>query len=403
MPPKTSITCAYDHSEEGGFKQLHISDALGKRQFMTTRSVLEAASACRMTFKDQGHGIVVLFHSSEWKVRRGAAIFVFFRISLDQSNRCRTSSAGFRTELLDESLSKVIVVPDRYSLRELRESFFAAGDIYNKSKELGVLLDFTMLDTQRTITLLSVKTEQRNLMVNWIRAVADATVPAPPPPAPRHLSPAMHTRPASASPHSPAVAHSPSLGARLAQRTVDQLVEVGFDPAKARLVVEGLADKGDVEAAMNRMLDDSYAHVAGPAGAPEGHNSDASSLSDATTNLDLRTPAPSPDRSEAKSVWPSLGRSGTNGSAVGSVPDSGRASPDYASERDSAAKCDEPKACDNSECAVCLSAEACHAFLPCGHMAACGECAEAVHKQQGYCPMCRVRTTGHLRIYTHVN
>merc|ERR1719269_203150 len=137
-------------------------------------------------------------------------------------------------------------------------------------------------------------------------------------------------------------------------------------------MVGTLADKGDVAEAMNRMLDldlaDSYAHVA--VSLPPAGQSETSSLSDASTNLE--TLVLSPDGPSRATAWPELAPPLKASDASGSESDQ------PTEERASA------------ECVVCLAATACHAFLPCAHK---------VFTATASCPMCRAPSTAHLRIF----
>jgi hypothetical protein len=337
-----------------------------------------------------------------------------------EDNKLRNlEGGGFLPELLNSEHAREIVVPDRYQLRQLREGFFKSGQVFSKSKEMGVLVDFTRLDVHRKIGLLSVHPGKRDAMVAWIRSVAESTLSAPPAPAP---VPQLL---------------SPLLSEKLAQRTVEALVEAGFDLGRSRRIVETLADKGDVQAAMNRCLDTSFAAVAAtvPTAASEAHQSDASSLSEALTHLGppstntLAAPPPSPPPRPVSSPvtgvglghvravgrerfptamwapsplqhpaspWPVGGAEPTDVTAR-----NGRASSDFALPFDLDEQ-DLPRsdgAVDNSACAICLATEACHAFVPCGHVAACSRCAELVFREQGMCPMCRAPVSSHLRIW----
>ena len=50
---------------------------------------------------------------------------------------------------------------------------------------------------------------------------------------------------------------------------------------------------------------------------------------------------------------------------------------------------------DESECVVCRDARRNFIFLPCGHLAACEECAA----EQDRCPLCRVEATSKQRVF----
>jgi hypothetical protein len=422
MPSLNTPRAAFQHSEESNHAAFDIPDALGKRQYLTVAKLLEAASGCKITAaKTEGRNEGLhLALSGDRRARRAAAIYIFYRICVGEDNKLRNlEGGGFLPELLNSEHAREIVVPDRYQLRQLREGFFKSGQVFSKSKEMGVLVDFTRLDVHRKIGLLSVHPGKRDAMVAWIRSVAEATLSAPPAPAP---VPQLL---------------SPLLSEKLAQRTVEALVEAGFDLGRSRRIVETLADKGDVQAAMNRCLDTSFAAVAAtvPTAASEAHQSDASSLSEALTHLGppstntLAAPPPSPPPRPVSSPvtgvglghvravgrerfptamwapsplqhpaspWPVGGAEPTDVTAR-----NGRASSDFALPFDLDEQ-DLPRsdgAVDNSACAICLATEACHAFVPCGHVAACSRCAELVFREQGMCPMCRAPVSSHLRIW----
>lgn len=48
-------------------------------------------------------------------------------------------------------------------------------------------------------------------------------------------------------------------------------------------------------------------------------------------------------------------------------------------------------------CAMCLTALATRAYIPCGHYCACAPCAERI--DDGLCPLCRQNVAGRLTIY----
>lgn len=50
-------------------------------------------------------------------------------------------------------------------------------------------------------------------------------------------------------------------------------------------------------------------------------------------------------------------------------------------------------------CMVCMDAPNDHAFITCGHLCACGACAEFIHKESATCPICRSLVTGVLKTY----
>ena len=51
------------------------------------------------------------------------------------------------------------------------------------------------------------------------------------------------------------------------------------------------------------------------------------------------------------------------------------------------------------KCCVCIDEDSDTAFLPCGHMVACANCAAIAHAVTPRCPTCRGVTTGVVRIY----
>lgn len=58
-----------------------------------------------------------------------------------------------------------------------------------------------------------------------------------------------------------------------------------------------------------------------------------------------------------------------------------------------------------SDCVVCQQERAAIALLPCGHMAVCSACSEALGFIEGvrpssHCPICRARVVAWVRIYT---
>lgn len=121
-----------------------------------------------------------------------------------------------------------------------------------------------------------------------------------------------------------------------ARRTVAHIVSLGFVLARVRRVVDTLEDKSDVQEALNRLIDASA------------------------------TPDPEPEPTNVlldESTGPTIVK---------------------------------PK---KPECIVCLDADACHAFLPCGHMVACSKCAHEIFQVTSACPTCRTPATGHLRIF----
>ncbi len=52
----------------------------------------------------------------------------------------------------------------------------------------------------------------------------------------------------------------------------------------------------------------------------------------------------------------------------------------------------------NKACTICLSKKADVAFINCGHMISCGECANKL--KNGRCPVCRKKILKVLKIYT---
>ena len=53
----------------------------------------------------------------------------------------------------------------------------------------------------------------------------------------------------------------------------------------------------------------------------------------------------------------------------------------------------------DSECSVCLDAAATHVYVPCGHLATCAACAEALMASTKQCPICRATVTHALQPY----
>lgn len=54
----------------------------------------------------------------------------------------------------------------------------------------------------------------------------------------------------------------------------------------------------------------------------------------------------------------------------------------------------------NKECAVCFNERKCCAFVPCGHLCVCKDCADVIQRQTSpTCPMCRKPITSHFRVY----
>lgn len=59
-----------------------------------------------------------------------------------------------------------------------------------------------------------------------------------------------------------------------------------------------------------------------------------------------------------------------------------------------------PADSDRRVCVICLSDDATHASVPCGHRAYCGACAQRAESQrQRQCPVCRAYTTTVMRVY----
>ena len=183
-------------------------------------------------------------------------------------------------------------LPERYSVRLLRDAFFKHSAVYSQSRTCGVLIDVTSLDDLRTIRLLSTSPSEREAMLHWIIASADATLaPSAQPVAPAYPVLNPHAEVTLSAPLLPTAA---SLSDRLGHRTLATLVDAGFDASRASLVVASLADKGDVQAAMNKMLDDSYVSVAITPIVVAAAEEAVSDLSDATTALGIASPEASP-------------------------------------------------------------------------------------------------------------
>ena len=60
---------------------------------------------------------------------------------------------------------------------------------------------------------------------------------------------------------------------------------------------------------------------------------------------------------------------------------------------------EEPKQSAAPECIVCLDAKNTHAFVPCGHVCACGPCGERVMASTGLCPYCRGKAMMVMQLY----
>ena len=50
-------------------------------------------------------------------------------------------------------------------------------------------------------------------------------------------------------------------------------------------------------------------------------------------------------------------------------------------------------------CVVCMDAPNDHAFIACGHLCTCAECAECILQSSAHCPVCRSTVTGSLKTY----
>jgi len=54
----------------------------------------------------------------------------------------------------------------------------------------------------------------------------------------------------------------------------------------------------------------------------------------------------------------------------------------------------------NTECSICFSEKKCCAFIPCGHLCVCQDCAEIIEqKTSPTCPICREKVESHFRVY----
>jgi hypothetical protein len=53
---------------------------------------------------------------------------------------------------------------------------------------------------------------------------------------------------------------------------------------------------------------------------------------------------------------------------------------------------------DGAECIICMCEPRNTTVLPCRHMCLCGECAEALRKNQSTCPICRTKVESLLQI-----
>lgn len=54
---------------------------------------------------------------------------------------------------------------------------------------------------------------------------------------------------------------------------------------------------------------------------------------------------------------------------------------------------------DNSQCVICLDAPVEGACIPCGHMAGCMSCLNAIKDKKGVCPVCRAKINQVVRLY----
>jgi len=54
----------------------------------------------------------------------------------------------------------------------------------------------------------------------------------------------------------------------------------------------------------------------------------------------------------------------------------------------------------HKECAICFSEKKCCAFVPCGHLCVCSNCAELIIEETSpTCPICREPVESHFRVY----
>jgi hypothetical protein len=54
---------------------------------------------------------------------------------------------------------------------------------------------------------------------------------------------------------------------------------------------------------------------------------------------------------------------------------------------------------DSLSCRVCLEKERQYVLHPCGHAPACGPCLDRILRDNGQCPVCRVRIGGRVRVF----
>lgn len=247
-------------------------------------------------------GTTIRFHGDRW-ARRAAAVYVYYRLTSAeawQSAPASKRSSTFPFELLGPDLSLKFTVPSRFILSMLSRALFHGGDLWAKTKELGVLIDVSFLESSRLIQILSTNAKQRAAMADWILCVAEssAIIEEAPPSAPARI----------ATPPPPV-----PLSELLAERTIRTLVdELGLDARHAHHAVSTLSDKGDVEAAVAMAFTMSTGEA--EQSAEVDSDSEASTLSSCVQGLPSPLPAlptspttlPAVTDGAVSERWPSL-------------------------------------------------------------------------------------------------
>ena len=93
------------------------------------------------------------------------------------------------------------------------------------------------------------------------------------------------------------------------------------------------------------------------------------------------------------------GRADAGSSSAGPPLPPPPAAPSHGPAADDCADADSTRGRRARECIVCMDGTRTHAFMPCGHWCACGQCAAVLHAAGTGCPMCRRGIASVARIY----
>jgi len=399
----STLKASYESCEQSGWEQLLLQPA-EMRNIRTTRITIEKASGARLAFQEARNNTRVTLHGNH-RARKAASLIILYRAAVPNP------TAAHFNMLSAAGLVKKQTVPPRLEVAEVRTTLFRENAVFTESGRLGVLIDVTFLESHRMVQVIGADAKQRDKLCEWIRSAVEANSPQD-----QALVNASH---ASLETATPSLTRMPSLSSEvLAQRTLTTLLhEYGFSCDTSRQAVEALKDKGDIQAAVNMIVDGSMSPGRGRPDVSEVRSDSstmgASTTSAAPTAVNVQvgnsrlvaspstvSPRPHPTCWEVPLPCPSSGLKIDEPKGQGVVEKSSTPSP---MEKPSLGLSQpEAESQTSAECAVCMEAIPDHAFAPCGHMVCCGTCAHDVIRNFGCCPVCNAETKFALHIFSVV-